>query len=174
MSETMLAKRELALVRLTREQEQAATLVAEGRAASEAAREVEIDAETIAAWQADPRFVAEVNRRGQAAWSGVQDRLRSLVSRAVDALEEAVDRGDVRAAVEVLKAAGVYGNVGAPRGETDPELVMVRQAEAWAETELAKQRPVTGETDWVLTDARGERRAKLVERRLNEVRSGGA
>ena len=32
----------------------------------------------------------------------------------------------------VLRAANLYGNVGAPHGETDPELVLLAQAEAWA------------------------------------------
>ena len=54
-------------------------------------------------------------------------------------LEQAVEENNVRAAVEVLKAVGTYGEVKPPSGEVAPELVMVKQAEAWAEAKLAKR-----------------------------------
>jgi hypothetical protein len=166
----MLVKGESALVRLTEEQERVATLVAEGRVVSEVAMEVEIDAATVARWRRDPRFVAEVNRRRQEAWASVHDRLRGMVSKAVDALEEAVDQGDVGAAVELLKAAGVYGRVPAPAGEVDPELLLVRQAEAWAANEYAKEEAVADRderTVLVLND----RKAQLTRKRLEELKA---
>lgn len=54
-------------------------------------------------------------------------------------LEDALADGDVAAAVQILRAVGMYGSVGAPEGETDPKLLMRQQAEEWAETELQRR-----------------------------------
>jgi hypothetical protein len=52
------------------------------------------------------------------------------VGKASDILEQALQPGDVKAAVTILRAANLYGNVRDPHGETDPELVLLAQAEA--------------------------------------------
>lgn len=85
------------------------------------------------------------------------------------ALAEALEEGNVRAAVEVLKAVGVHGKVEAPSGEADPELVVVRQAEVWARKELAKEDP-TG--DVLARFREDERLAELTQERLQELRAG--
>jgi len=157
-------------VELTPEQEQAAALVAEGKPVYEIAEEVDTDEATLAEWQASPYFVAAVNRHRKAAWTAAQDRLRALVPSALDALEDAVGRCDVRAATEVLKAAGVYGNLPHPSGEVDPELIMVKQAETWAEAELAKKGP----QDLAGILSRDADRRELTHRRLQELRAGTA
>ena len=48
---------------LSREQEQAAGLLAEGKPVAEVAEEIATDVETVASWQASFCFVAEVNRQ---------------------------------------------------------------------------------------------------------------
>ena len=153
--------------KLTIEQEKAAGLLAEGKPVAEVAEQIATDAATVASWQDNPHFVAEVNRQRQAAWKSAQDRLRALVPNALQTLEEAVERGDVRASVEVLKAAGVYGKVSAPSGEVDAELVMVRQSEAWAEAELAKRGP----EDDLAVLRRYEEKPELAQRRFQELRA---
>ncbi len=157
--------------RLSEEQERAAALLAEGKMSAEVTKEVGTDAATIETWWEDAHFVAAVNRKRKEAWWAARDRLRALVSKAVDALERALDEGDVRAATEVLKAAGVYGKVEAPSGEVDPELVMVRQAESWAATELAKEGPARDVLAPLLDDGR---RAELAQKRLRELRGTGS
>jgi len=54
--------------------------------------------------------------------------LRSLTTKAVDAIETALDSGDSKAAVEVLKAVGLYGQVKEPSGPVDAELVLWEKA----------------------------------------------
>jgi len=127
---------------LTEQQTQAAALLAEGKPLAEVAEAIGADAPAVGEWQAsNPAFIAEVNRRRQEAWRQAQDRLRALVPKALDTLAQAVEAGDLKASVEVLKAVGVYGKVPSPVGEVDPELVQVQQAEAWAKAEYTKQGP---------------------------------
>ena len=162
------AKQATKQVELTPQQEQAAALAAEGKTVEKVAEQIGADAATVATWRASPYFVAEVSRRQQAAWASAQDRLRSLVPQALGTLEQAVQGGDLRAVVEVLKAAGVYGKASAPSGEVDPELVMVRQAEAWARVEYEKQGP----QDIYRLLRRDEETAELARGRLQTLRGG--
>ena len=153
-------------VELTPEQEQAAALVAEGKPVYEIAEQVDTDEATLAEWQASPYFVAAVNRHRKATWAAAQDRLRALVPSALLALEDAVGRCDVRAATEVLKAAGVYGNLPKPSGEVAPEAVMAQQAKEWAEAEADKQKIVEGR--YVLSAEKEE----MAQKRFRELRAG--
>lgn len=157
------------VVPLTEQQTQAAALVAEGIALDDVAATIGEHTATVSEWREDnPAFIAEVNRRRREAWATAQDRLRALVPQALDALAEAVEAGDLKASVEVLKAAGVYGKTSAPGGETDPELVQVQQAETWAKAEYAKQGP----RDLMGMVHAEEDLAELMRRRLAELRSG--
>ena len=55
----------------------------------------------------------------------------------------ALDEGDSRTAVEVLKAIGLYGQVEPPSGPEDADLVLWEEARAWAEVEFKKRRTST-------------------------------
>ena len=100
--------------------------------------------ETVCRWRNEnPHFQAELNTRRKALWSAAHDKLRALMRKAVETLDHAVEDDDVRAAVEVLKAVQLYGNVSAPDGETDPELVLLKQAEPWANEEIRRQSPAS-------------------------------
>jgi hypothetical protein len=61
--------------------------------------------------------------------------LRVLVGEAVDVIEQAVGDGDVKAAIELLKAVKLYGEVGAPTGATEPDVIVRQQAVAQLECE---------------------------------------
>ena len=89
----------------------------------------------------NPHFAAQINRQRRLIWGCSHDRLRALASRAVDTLDLALQNGDARAAVEVLKAIGLYGQVQPPSGPEDAELVLWAEAKEWAELEFKKQRP---------------------------------
>jgi hypothetical protein len=54
---------------------------------------------------------------------------------AVDVIEQAVEDGDVKAAIELLKAVKLYGEVGAPTGATEPDVIVRQQAVAQLERE---------------------------------------
>ena len=98
--------------------------------------------ETVTRWRNDnPHFAAELNKQRQLIWEANHDRLRSLAGKAVDTIEAGLDAGDTKAAVEVLKAAGLYGQVQPPGGPVDAELVMWEQAKEWALAELDRKGP---------------------------------
>ena len=148
---------------LTPQQAQAAALVAEGKPAAEVAEEVGVDPSVVTGWADRPAFVAQVNRHRKEIWTAAQDRLRALVPDALAALEQAVQAGDVRAAVEVLKAVGLHGKMTPPSGAVEPERVMVEQAKAWAEAESVKLQ--ASEARYVFNEEKEE----LVQQRFHEL-----
>ena len=140
-----------------------------GRSDRDVAEQVEVSRETVTRWRNDnPYFVAELNRKRQSLWHGDQDRLRALVGKAVDILEQALEDGDVKAAIAVLKAVKLYGNVEAPGGETDPELVLVEQAERWAREEGRRYGPPDDPTIELLFNPAAH--AQRTRQRLEELR----
>ena len=128
--------------RLSVEQLNAIDILVQGRTDQETAATVGVARETVTRWRNDnPHFAAQLNRQRRLIWSNSHDRLRALVSKAVDTLDAALQNGDARAAVEVLKAVGLYGQVQPPSGPEDADLVLSAEAREWAELEFKKQRP---------------------------------
>lgn len=152
---------------LTPQQAEAAALVAVGKTPAEVAEAVGVDPSVVTTWTDRPAFVAQANRHRRAIWTAAHDRLRALVPDALTALEQAVKGGDVKAAMEVLKACDLYGNVAPPRGAVDPEQVMAKDAKDWAESEAEKRQ---------VADARyvssGEKET-MAQQRLRELRAAG-
>ena len=73
-----------------------------GRSDREVAEQVGVSRETVTRWRShNPHFIAELNRQRQSLWQGDQDRLRSLVGKAVDVFAQALQGGDVKAAVVI-------------------------------------------------------------------------
>ena len=64
-----------------------------------------------------------------------------MVGEAVEVLATELKAGDLRAAIEVLKAVGLYGKVEPPADDTDPDVILVKQAKLWAQQEIAKEPP---------------------------------
>ena len=62
-----------------------------------------------------------------------------MAGKAVDTIEAGLDAGDTKAAVEVLKAVGLYGQVTEPSGPVDAELVLWEQAKEWASLEIMRK-----------------------------------
>jgi Helix-turn-helix of insertion element transposase len=115
---------------LSIEQENAIDLLIVGKGDQDTASAVGVNRTTIWEWRQNPVFVAELNRRRHALWADAQEQLRALVAKAIDVLEEAIDGHEVRAAIEVLKAVKLYGEVGAPQGPVEPDAVIRELAEA--------------------------------------------
>jgi hypothetical protein len=153
---------------LSIEQHNAIDLLILGHTDHTVAEQIGVARETICRWRNEnPYFMAELNRRRKDVWQTAQERLRGLVGKAIDILEKALQPDDVKAAVTVLRAANLYGNVGAPHGETDPELVLLAQAEAWAVQELRRQGPQDDPLALLVYDGA---KARLTQQRLEELR----
>jgi hypothetical protein len=120
-------------------------------------------------WRNDnPYFKAEFNKERSLIWGGNQERLRSLATKAIDTLEAAMDDGDSRAAVEVIKAVSLYGHVEPPTGPTDPELVRWQEAKEWAAAEIAKRGPSSDPYSDIMT--RDIEMTRLARERMEELR----
>jgi hypothetical protein len=80
--------------------------------------------------------MAELERRRAEVWRQPQERLRSLLSKAVENLGQAVESGDLKVSIELLKAVGMYGDGTMNAiGEQDPEKLIRQQAEAQVDRE---------------------------------------
>jgi hypothetical protein len=120
---------------LTPEMENAIDLLITGKPDREVAEVVGVSRQTIAQWRQHPVFMAELNQRRQTLWADAHARLRALIGGAVDVIEDAVRDGDLKAAIEVLKAVKLYGEVGSPTGATEPDVIVRQQAVAQLERE---------------------------------------
>ena len=108
-------------------------ILVQGKTDQETALAVGVTRETVTRWRNDnPHFAAELNKQRRSIWAASHDRLRSLAGKAVDTLETALDSGDSRIAVELMKAVGLYGQVKPPSGPVDAEFVLWEKAKEWA------------------------------------------
>jgi hypothetical protein len=161
----------LAYKPLAPEQENAVDLLVLGKSDREVAENLGLARETVTRWRHEhPVFIAELNHRRKALWTEAHDRLRTLVGKAVDILEQAVAGGDLKAAVEVLKIVKLHGQVSPPSGPEDPELVLWQQAEAWAVAELQREGPSEDPTLALLVI--DGKKARLARQRFAELRQG--
>lgn len=119
---------------LTIEQQNAIDVLVQGATDQEAADVAGVHRVTVTKWRNyDPFFQAELNRRRQAVWGAAVDRLRSLLPRALDTLEEELQSGQHRwrVALDVLRLSGLDrgGNkkdtIGSYLvGQTDPDAIV--------------------------------------------------
>jgi hypothetical protein len=151
-------------------QDNAVDLLLLGQPDREVAAAVGVSRETVWAWRhRHPVFIAELNRRRKALWGDAHDRLRALVGKAVEVLEQAVHGGDLKAAVEVLKIVKIHGNVPPADGPEDPDLVLWQQAEDWAALALQREGPSVDPMH-ALIDLKASRRVTLAQQRVAELR----
>jgi len=101
----------------------AVDLLAAGRTNTEVAAEIGVDRTTVWRWGTDPFFRAELARRRHELWNASADRMRALLPRAFDAFEKALDDGDWRAALAILKLAGISDLSLDAIGSTDPDAI---------------------------------------------------
>jgi len=93
---------------LTIEQLNAVELLVMGKTDKEVAEAVGVNRVTVTKWRLyDPYFQAELNRRRKEIWGVVVDRFRSLLLKALNTVEKAIEEGDARTAIEILRMAGL-------------------------------------------------------------------
>jgi len=99
---------------LNLEQENAIDLLIQGKTDREVAESVGVARQTVTTWRlSHADFIAELNRRRADLWGAQTERLRIMVSEAVDVLNEDIRSQDLRlrqaAAIHILRAVGLYG-----------------------------------------------------------------
>ena len=156
--------------KLSVEQLNAIDVLVLGRTDQETATTVGVARETVNRWRNEnPYFAAELNKQRKESWGGNKHRLQALTTKAVDAIETALDGGDSRVAVDVLKIVGIYGEMEPPTGPVDAELVMVESARQWAVVELAKKPPSSDPVMDLIS--RDSDLAYLIQVRLGELKN---
>ena len=89
---------------LSLKQHYAMELLLVGKSNAEIAALIGVDSEIISQWQdKDAEFIVAINALRAAAWSGSVARLKRLMSRALDVVEEAVVKGDEMVAISFLQ-----------------------------------------------------------------------
>ena len=130
---------------LSAPQAAALELVALGKNDTDTAAAAGVTRQTVNGWRNhDPAFIAAVNARRRELWEETHDRLRGLAVKALDVLAGALESDPATAlpaAIQVLKALKVYGEVGAPQGPTSALGVLADRARASADEKLAAMPP---------------------------------
>lgn len=120
---------------LTPQQEAAVDLLATGQTVTDTAAAVGVSRQTVSGWlHHDFAFQATLNQRQHELWAGLSARLRAMMPKALATLEAALDGGDMRAALAVLKLASVPV---APSGATHAGDLEAEAAERAELRELA-------------------------------------
>ena len=96
---------------LTITQERAIQLLMLGKTDKKVAEDLDVARQTVTNWRnQDSTFIARLNAERKALWSANRERLRSLVFRAVDILEDSLESENERirqtSAVQILKMYG--------------------------------------------------------------------
>jgi len=96
------------VAKLTAKQEAALVRLAEGKSVVDSAKAAGVGRATLFRWlKNDPVFVAAYNAWKQEAMETARARLVALAGEAVTAVGGALEKGDVRTALTVLKALGL-------------------------------------------------------------------
>jgi hypothetical protein len=121
---------------LTGEQETALEALLEGKNDREAAEIAGVSRWSVQQWKTShPVFMATLEQRRADLWRAAQQRLLSLLSKAVQNLAEGVEAGLYDSSIEVIKLCGLY-RTGLPAvGETDSERIITHLAEAQVQRE---------------------------------------
>ena len=111
---------------LTINQQEAIHLLLSGLNDKEVAAELNIARQTVTNWRNhDSTFMAGLNSERKAVWQANQERMRSLMARAVDVLTDCLESENERlrqsTAVQILKICDKRNL--APSGWTQPELI---------------------------------------------------
>jgi transcriptional regulator with XRE-family HTH domain len=127
---------------LSIQQQNAIDLLVQGKSDRETAEAIGVSRQTVTNWRNNNTvFIAELNKRRKAVWGAQVDRIRYLISAALDVLEEDLKDADnkqlrQKAAIHILQAVGLYGQSLKPDGEDTPEGVEAQKRHEEAFKEL--------------------------------------
>jgi len=124
--------------KLSSKQLMAIDMILTGLNDREVAESIGVGRNTVNKWRNhDEDFQAELNERRKALNEATQNRIRSLTQKALDAIEYALDRGDARIALEVLKMAG-FAKLEEPHQEDKEHRIIVTYVGAGEEVKKAR------------------------------------
>jgi hypothetical protein len=96
---------------LSIEQRSAIDLLIIGRSDGEVAETLGLHRSTVWGWRTQHLvFQSELEQACGALWRFSAERLRGMMTQALENIAGAIAKGDVKASFELLKAVGIYGN----------------------------------------------------------------
>jgi hypothetical protein len=105
---------------LSVEQLNAIPLLCAGLTDAEVAQQVGVVQETVWSWRNEvPLFMAELEKARQQFISGAVDTLRSALPKAIKNIVDAVELGNLKASLALLRCVGLEGHAAFQPGETD-------------------------------------------------------
>jgi hypothetical protein len=108
--------------RLDLEQQNALESLMGGKSVSETARVVGVSRSTVFRWLKDNlEFQAAYNEWRESLKESCRSRLLAMADKAADTVEKAVEGGDAKSALALLKGIGLVGDV--PVRSSDPEVL---------------------------------------------------
>ena len=113
------------------QKQRAILLLLEGATITKTAETIGVDRSTMHRWLREPHFIAERNRRAKEAREACQERLRHLADAAVEVVGKAVESGNLKAALSLLKIVGL-GDVGPGDEETAERRILCRLVEQYS------------------------------------------
>lgn len=138
---------------LTARQEIAMNGILGGKRDKEIAQEIGVSRETVSKWRHhNPVFQAEYNLRRKQIWDANRERLASLITKALGAIEKALEMGDASVALRILRCAKGLNTIECPDGPTDVEGILRELALKRAEEELAATREEESKGQLFITD----------------------
>lgn len=108
-------------IELSPKQHQAIEQLLQGQSITAVARQINVDRSTIYRWQDDVYFEAECNKKARELRDASKARLVQLAEKSLAVIGDALDAGDAKTALAVLKGIGYLPGTIAPIGSTDPE-----------------------------------------------------
>jgi hypothetical protein len=114
-------------IELSVEQRNAIDLLVVGKTDQEVAEAVGKSRQTVCAWRLyHPDFRAELNKRRREVWGAAADKLRSLLPRALEVIEQELTEGEsrVKVALDIVKLARIQMNSIGPH---DPDAIVAEE-----------------------------------------------
>lgn len=123
---------------LTIEQLNAIDLLVGGKTDQEVADKINVNRVTVTKWRNyDIYFQAELNKRRKEIWGASIDKMRALVPKAMERLEQEFDsKYGWKIALEIIKLAGLEGNHIKNIGHDDADKILTELAEKRMTEEL--------------------------------------
>ena len=122
---------------LTGAQQTAMLALVRGATVVSAAEEAGVSRSTLHRWLTDPLFVSAYNRARADVRDAALRRASSLADRALSVVEKALDDGDAKTALALLRGLGLLTGEAATIGPVDPRTIELdrRQREASRRTD---------------------------------------
>ena len=121
---------------LSSSQETALRGLLSGETVSAAAKTANVNRSTVHRWLKDPDFLAALNSYRSELRDTQHHRLARLASKAIDVVEQALEDGDIRAALALLRGSGLLPGQVPPTGPTNADQIRHDQAEEKMNFEL--------------------------------------